>query len=117
MDEPYRRVGNIAAKVYAVLVLLFGLAFLALAFILFGAVHVSEAAIYPAVPGLVLVVLSVFTWRGAAWAMILVAAFALGLVVFVAQVDRGFLALLVIPAIFLALMAIYIGCSTKNPAA
>ena len=112
----YRRIGNVAAKVYAVLVFLLGLAFAFFAYLLLNTVHVSEVAPYPLVLGLVLVALSVFIWRGATWAMILVGALALGFV-FVARGDPNFVALLAVPAVFAALTAICIGCRAKSSAA
>jgi hypothetical protein len=116
MNESYRRIGNVAARVYAVLVFLLGLAFAFFAYLLLNTMHVSEAAPVPLIPASVLVVLSIFIWRGATWAMILVAALALGFV-FVARGDPNFVALLAVPAGFAALTATYIGCRAKSSAA
>jgi hypothetical protein len=116
MNEPFRWIDSIAAKVYAVLVLLCGLAFLFLAYVFFGTMHVSEAAVYPLVPGLILVASSVFIWRGAMWAMLLVAVCVLGFVLFVVQDDRSFLVLLAVPAIFGILTAVCIVCRSKSQA-
>ena len=116
MNESYRRIGNVAAKVYAVLVFLFGLAFAFFAYVLLNTMHVSEAAPLPLIPALVLVVSSIFIWRGATWAMILVTALALGFV-FVARGDPNFVALLAIPAVCGAITALYIGCRIKSRAA
>jgi hypothetical protein len=106
MHEPFRRIDSIAAKVYAVLVFLFGVAFFLLAYILYGAMHVSESAVYPAVPGAALIVLSVFIWRGAMWAMLLVAGGVLGLVLLILHDDPSILALLAVPAVFAAFTAV-----------
>jgi hypothetical protein len=113
MEQPYRRIGNIAAKVYAVLVLLCGLAFLVLAFILSGAMHVSESAPYFFFPGLVFVVLGVFIWREAAWAMILTAVSALGLILFILHDDPSILIFLAAPAVFGILTAVCMVCRIK----
>jgi NADH:ubiquinone oxidoreductase subunit 6 (subunit J) len=116
MNESYRRIANITAKVYAVIVFLLGLAFAIFAYLLLYVTHVSEAAPFPLIPASVLVVSSIFIWRGATWAMILVVALALGFV-FIAREDPNFVALLAVPAVFAALTATYIGCRAKSSAA
>ena len=118
MNESFRRIAAIVAKLYAALVLLLGLAFLALAYIFFvGAGHAGEAAPFFLVLGLVLVALSVFIWRGAMWAMIVVAVGALGFVILVALDSRSFLVWLFIPVVFGILTAVGIGCRLKARAA
>ena len=71
-------VGRRISQVYAVAVLLLGLLLISLAGLLFRAVHVGhEIATVTLPPGLVLVALSPFIWRGMTWANF--AAFALSL--------------------------------------
>ena len=66
------------SQTYAVVVLLLGLLLISLGGLLFGAVHVGhEIATVTLPPGLVLVALSPFIWRGMTWANF--AAFALSL--------------------------------------
>ena len=118
MNESFRRIAAIVAKLYAALVLLLGLAFLVLAVVLSGAMHVGvELAVYLLVLGLPLVALSVFIWRGAMWAMIVVAVGALGFVILVALDYRSFLVWLFIPVVFGILTAVCIGCRLKTRAA
>ena len=115
MNESFRRIAAIVAKLYAALVLLLGLAFLALAVVLSGAMHVGvELAVYLLVLGLPLVALSVFIWRGAMWAMIVVAVGALGFVILVALDYRSFLVWLFIPVVFGILTAVGIGCKRSS---
>jgi hypothetical protein len=116
MDERFRRIDNIAAKVYAAFVLPFGLALAFMAYV-FLDTHLRDEAIFPFVPALPLVALSVFIWRGAMWAMIVVAVGALGFVILVALDYRSFLVWLFIPAVFAILTAVCIGCRLKTRAA
>jgi hypothetical protein len=114
MNETCRRIDFIAATVYAILVFTCGLASLVLGFILYGAVHVSESAPYFFIPGLILVGLSIFIYRGAAWAMILTAVLAFGVVLSIAYTDRSLLVLLAGPVVFAGLTAVCIGCRIKS---
>ncbi|HZO47211.1 MAG TPA: hypothetical protein VFB68_15055 [Xanthobacteraceae bacterium] len=114
MNESFRRIAAIAARLYAALVLLLGLNFLVLAVVLSGAMHVGVVlAVYLLVLGSVLVALSVFIWRGAMWPMIVVAVGVLGFVILVALDYRSFLVWLFVPVVFGILTAVSIGCKLK----
>lgn len=119
MNDTYGRIGNIAAKTYAVLVLLSGLFFAFLALVFSRAMHVSEATVYPLTVALFFLVPGIFIWRGALWAMILVAAGTLGLVVYLlidAYNDHAndHRIWIVMPVVFAALTALFIGCRIKS---
>jgi hypothetical protein len=76
---------RIAGRLYALLVGFFGVFLLFLAWVMAGAMHVSETAWIPAVPAVIFLVLSVFIWRGAGWAMIVATMLWLALAVMLAS--------------------------------
>jgi hypothetical protein len=65
---------RIAGRFYAILIGFFGIFLLLLAWVMAGAMHVSETAWIPAAPAVLFLALSVFIWRGAGWAMIVATA-------------------------------------------
>lgn len=117
MEGTCRRMSTIAARIYAVLVFLFGLAFTLLGLIFAGAMHVSESAPQLLVPGVVFMALSVFIWPGALWAMSVAAAFSVAFVAFVLEGSPGVVAPLAVPAVFVLITAVTIVCRIKGRAA
>ena len=114
MVETCRWLSTIAARVYAGLVFLCGLAFAFLALVFFRSMHLMQEAVYPLVPALALVVLSAFIWREALWAMSVVAAFAVGLAAFVLEDNPGPVALWAVPAVFAVITVVSIACRIKS---
>ena len=113
-------VGRRISQAYAVAVLLLGLLLISLAGLLFQAVHVGhEIATVTLPPGLVLVALSPFIWRGMTWANF--AAFALSLLYVLIALNfslqdpqSGWF--LVIPALFGTLSVAHIVATLKAKA-
>ena len=114
MEDTCRRLAAIAARVYAGLVFLCGLALAFLALVFFRSMHLMQEAAYPLVLASALAVLGAFIWRGALWAMSAVAAFAVGVVAFVLEDSPGFVALLAVPAVFVVITVVSIACRIKS---
>jgi hypothetical protein len=95
-----------SAKIYAALVCSLGLVFLFVGLV-FSQTHVAESAPYLFLPGIILVVLGAFIWRGYRWAMILAAACIVVLAVMIVREEPSYFSLSLIVAVLFAILALF----------